>query len=242
MVTRGSGGGGCLRGRRSRWGNSVYCFKMWLCRLTKKTGGFGHWKNQMFTLFVVLTIIWHLSTQLTARWLWSLFGIRIYLWRLWFLLGACFRYRLPTKDNLFRRGAINHDSCLCVAGCGSLETVDHLFFHCSFFGSVWNNILHWIGLSMALPFVASDHFNQFGFGGGGPRVRHSFMCVIWFATVWEIWKDGNNMIFIEKECPILRLVDKIKLLSFSWSKEKFVQFSLNYHGWRLNPPTVLGYG
>jgi len=36
-----------------------------------------------------------------------------------------FRNRLPTKDNLFRRGAINHDSCLCVTGCGSMETANH---------------------------------------------------------------------------------------------------------------------
>jgi hypothetical protein len=186
----------------------------------------------------------HLTSQYTAdspvavKSLWHKdipLKVVVFAWRL-------FRNTLPTKDNLFWRGVINHDSCLCVAGCGSLETVDHIFFHCSFFGSVWNNILHWIGLSMALPFVASDHFNQFNFGGGGPRVRHSFMCVIWFATVWEIWKERNNRIFNGKECPILRLVDKIKLLSFSWLKETFVQFSLNYHGWWLNPLAVLGYG
>jgi len=75
---------------------------------------------------------------------------------------------------------------------------------------------------MVLPFSASDHFNQFCFDGGGPRVRHSILYVIWFATVWEIRKERNNMIFNDKECSILRIVDKIKLLSFSWLKEKFV--------------------
>ena len=89
----------------------------------------------------------------------------VFAWRM-------FWNRLPIKDNLFRRGAINHDSCLCVTRCGSLEIPNHLFFHCSFFGLVWNYILQWVGLSMALPFVDSDHFNQFGFGGGGTRVRH----------------------------------------------------------------------
>jgi len=94
---------------------------------------------------------------------------------------------------------------------------------------------------MVLPFGATDHFNQFDFGGGGPRMRHSLLSVIWYATVWEIWKERNNRIFKGKECSILRLVDKIKLLSFSWLKEKF-QFSLNYHGWWLSPLAMLGYG
>jgi len=84
-------------------------------------------------------------------------------------------------------------------------------------------------------FYALDHFNQFDFGGGGPQVRQSVLNVIWFANVWEIWKERNNRIFNGKECSIMRLVDKIKLLSFSWLKEKFVQFSFNYHGWCLVP-------
>jgi len=143
------------------------------------------WTLEKSNVYSVRSAYNHLTSQHTAdspvavKSLWHKdipLKVVVFAWRL-------FQNRLPTKDNLFRRGAINHDSCLCVAGCGSLETLDHLFFHCSFFGSVWNNILHWIGLSMALPFVASDHFNQFDFGGGGPRVRHSFMCVIWFATV-----------------------------------------------------------
>ena len=117
--------------------------------------------------------------------------------------------------------------------CGSLETANHLFFSLLIFGSVWNYILQWVGLNMALPFVASDHFNQFGFGGGGTRVRQSFLNGIWFAIVWEIWKERNN--FQEYKLLDLVLLDIIKLLSYSWLKEKFVQFSLNYHGWWLGP-------
>ena len=49
-----------------------------------------------------------------------------------------FRNRLPTKDNLFRRNVLDNNSCMCVSGCGSQESANHLFLHCSFFGSVWN--------------------------------------------------------------------------------------------------------
>jgi len=136
----------------------------------------------MFTLFVVLTILNLLSLLLTLRWMWSCFGKRISLLRLWF------SSTLPTKDNLLWRGILNKDSS--ASGCGTLEFVNHLFLHCSFFGSVWHHILCWVGLSTVAPFV--------------------------------------------------RIVDKIKLLSFSWLKETFI-FSFNYHGWWLSHFAMLGY-
>lgn len=49
----------------------------------------------------------------------------IFAWRL-------LRNRLPTKDNLIRRGVINNDSIMC----GSSETFNHVFLHCCIFGSV----------------------------------------------------------------------------------------------------------
>lgn len=102
-------------------------------------------------------------------------------------------------------------------------------------------IHRWVGLSTTAPFSPSDHFTQFKLGGGGPHMRQSRLNVIWFATVWELWKEINNKIFKSKECSILQLVDKIKLLSFSWLKMK-LHLSLNYHGWWLNPLAMLGYG
>jgi hypothetical protein len=64
----------------------------------------------------------------------------IFVWRL-------FRNRLPTKDNLFRRGILNNGSRMCASGCGSLETLNHLFLHCSIFGAVWYYIYCWLGIS-----------------------------------------------------------------------------------------------
>jgi len=51
-------------------------------------------------------------------------------------------------------------------------------------------------------------------------VQHKILNVIWFANVWEIWKERNNKIFNDKECSIMRIVDKIKSLSYSWLNEK----------------------
>ena len=158
----------------------------------------------------------------------------VFAWRL-------FRNRLPTKDNLLHCNVIDINYCLCVYGCGSLETANHLFLHCSLFGSVWNCILLWLGISMVAPFEVSDHFTRFVVGGGGSQVWSTMLNVVWFATVWEIWKEKNNKIFKVKNCSIMCIVDKIKSLSFLWLKEKFIQFSFNYHGWWLNPLAMLGY-
>ena len=100
------------------------------------------------------------------------------------VLCACrlFRDRLPTKNNLLRRGVIPFDSQLCVAGCNSIETSTHLFLHCSTFGSVWQLLLRWLGFSTALPLGVVDHFNQFSFYGGNVKARGAIFQVIWFAT------------------------------------------------------------
>jgi len=65
----------------------------------------------------------------------------LFAWRL-------FRDRLPTKDSLIRRGIIDHESHLCVGGCGSEKTSSHLFLHRNILGSVWHLIYQWMSISM----------------------------------------------------------------------------------------------
>jgi len=161
----------------------------------------------------------------------------LFAWRL-------FRDRLPTKDNLLRRGVIliDHNSRECVARCGSNESSDHLLLHCNIFGSVWHCIYRWLDIYAAVPLYVTDHFNQFSYGGGISKVRHSILQVIWFATVWEIWKERNNRLFKDKYCSVLQVVDKIKSLAFMWLKENFASLPFNYHGWWLSPFTMVGIG
>ena len=150
--------------------------------------------------------------------------------------------RLPTKDNLLCLGVIDQASRLCVSGCGSLESSNHLFLHCNFFGSVWNFIHRWLGLSVAAPFQVSDHFNQFSCSGGTTKAHRSILQVIWFAVVCEIWKERNNSLFNVKECSVNQVVDKIKSLAFTWLKAKYISLPLNYHGWWFSSFTILGIG
>jgi len=63
--------------------------------------------------------------------------------------------------NLFRRGNISQKSHLCVGGCGLLETTNHLFLDCSFFGSIWQRVRYWLGVHSVDPSIIADHFLRF---------------------------------------------------------------------------------
>jgi hypothetical protein len=129
-----------------------------------------------------------------------------------------------------------------VGGCGLIETSTHLFLHCYHFGSVWNHILRWLGISTAMLNDVSGHFSQFYHLGGVSRSRQFILQIIWIASVWEIWKERNNRIFKAQESSIMQVVDRIKFLTFKWLKVKFINISLNYHVWWLSPFTILGIG
>jgi len=90
LVRRGIGGGGCLPGKRSWWGNLNYYFTMSLCRLKKKTGGYGIWKHLMSIPSVALTRCLLFNLWLLQWCLCHLFGIKTSLSRLFCLLGVCF--------------------------------------------------------------------------------------------------------------------------------------------------------
>jgi len=86
------------------------------------------------------------------------------------------------------------------------------------------------------------HFHQFSFSGGISKKRRSILQVIWFAKIWEIWKERNYRLFNDKECSVIHVVDKIKSLTFRWLNVKYITLPFNYHGWWLNLFTMLGIG
>jgi len=103
--------------------------------------------------------------------------------------------RLPTKQNLVQRGILLPTDGMCVAGCDDMESATHLFLHCTTFSDLWSNVLSWLGNYSVPPGELRHHFIQFTKMAGLPRSSHLFFTVIWFATVWVIWKERNNCVF-----------------------------------------------
>jgi len=165
----------------------------------------------------------------------------MFLWRLCYLLGGC------SGTGYLRRTIfivvvfwIKPPCFVCpTAGWRKLQII---YLHCNIFRSIWHFINRWIDTSAAAPFYMSDHFNQFSFSGGISKVRQSILQAIWFATVWENWKERNNRLFNDKVCSIIQVVEKIKILVYSWLKVKFVSLPFNYHGWWLSPFAILSIG
>ncbi|GAU49412.1 hypothetical protein TSUD_374310 [Trifolium subterraneum] len=143
-------------------------------------------------------LIWHKQVPLK---------VSIFAWRL-------LRNKLLTKDNLANRGIITAEAQSCVAGCGALESAQHLFISCSTFGSLWLLVRSWLGVSSADPIDLADHFRQFTLSAGGTRARRSFLQLIWLLCVWTISKERNNRLFRNSEQFISQLMDKVKLNSY----------------------------
>jgi hypothetical protein len=114
------------------------------------------------TLGAAKDLLWHRQVPLK---------VSIFAWRL-------LRDRLPTKTNLVSRGALPPDLHLCASGCGGIETAQHLFLSCDFFGSLWPLVRSWIGFSAVDASILSDHFPQFTYSAGGLRARRSFLQLV----------------------------------------------------------------
>jgi hypothetical protein len=53
-----------------------------------------------------------------------------------------------------------------------------------------------------------------------PRFIHLYFTIVWFTTVWVIWKERNNRIFQQTVSTPFPLLEKVKLNSFLWLKAK----------------------
>jgi len=143
--------------------------------------------------------------------------VSILAWRL-------LRDMLSTKSNLMNRGITHVDDSLCVTGCGQIESVQHLFINCSFFGSLWQHVRFWLGFSGVDHNVPSTHFSQFTNYLGGRRSCRSFLQLLWLLCVWLIWKERNNRIFNNVHSSIMELLEKVKFHAYWWLKANNASF------------------
>jgi hypothetical protein len=127
-------------------------------------------------------------------------------------------------------------------GCGSVETSQHLFISCDFYGTLWFQVRSWLGVSGPDPFIVSDHFLQFTHSAGGARAKRSFMQLVWLLCAWIIWNDWNQRLFNNIGSSIDQLLDKVKRLSLWWLKASNVVFVFGSDLWWSKPLDCLGLG
>ncbi|PNX76751.1 receptor-like kinase [Trifolium pratense] len=129
--------------------------------------------------------------------------VAVFVWRL-------IQNRVPTKDNLFKRGVLNESQIGCANGCEAVESASHLFFECPTSVTVWQQILAWLKLSSALHNNVSANLNQFASLLGSGRMKEARLSVIWFVNIWVLWK--NERIFKDSNRTQENLVEEIKVV------------------------------
>ena len=134
------------------------------------------------------------------------------MWRL-------LRNRLSTKDNLVRRHVLHQDDAACVSGWGNLEAAAHLFLACDIFSSLWSHVWHWLGISSVSYGDLRQHFVHFTNMAGLPRSTHLFFRIIWFASIWVLWKERNDHVFQNTASNSSILIKRLNWhLSYDWNQ------------------------
>jgi len=159
--------------------------------------------------------------------------VSLFVWRL-------LRNRLSTKDNLVRWRVLHQDDVACVSGCRNSETATDLFLGCPIFSSLWSHVWHWLGISSVFSSELRQHYVQVTKMAGLPRFTHSFFTIIWFASIWVIWKERNHRVFQNMVSNSSTTIEKVKLNSFLWLKSKQATFCYSYHDWRKTPLFCMG--
>lgn len=164
----------------------------------------------------VSNLVWHKNVPLK---------VLVFAWRL-------HQNRLLTKDNLARRDVIAADASLCLAGCGDVESANHLLLTCNVFGNIWY-LFSW----------PAFYFRSFW----------SFYMLIWQvarkqdALLW-IWfgflvfgssgrKETTRSLILCKKY-FSQLIDSVKHMSFWWLKTKIVNVSAGLYGWWQRLSTI----
>jgi len=91
--------------------------------------------------------------------------------------------------------------------------------------------LQLVRLYLVNPSHTLDHLIQFVALGGYSKKLRALPQLVWFSTVWVIWRERNTRIFQQKEDVLHHLLDRMKFQSFLWLKANHVNLTHNYHGW-----------
>lgn len=148
--------------------------------------------------------------------------------------------RIPSRDNLIKRGVLNESQKFCPFDCGKEENVSHLFFECKLASEIWQKVINWLNVSAVLHNTVKQDFTQFkGLIDSGKVLTERFS-VIWFACIWVIRKGRNEKTFRERNGSVESWLEEIKLLSWRWLNRILHGFIYTFNQWLLNPMECIG--
>jgi len=124
-----------------------------------------------------------------------------------FILWLACMGRLRTMDRLHSTGTITNHTCIL---CGLyMETHEHLFFDCSFTGTVWRSIntranLQWPHPSwQELLQWASTHYRKHN------DFKHMVPRLLLSTTIYLLWHERNNRVFSNQHRNAQTIMEEI---------------------------------
>ncbi|XP_058762860.1 uncharacterized protein LOC131636242 [Vicia villosa] len=172
------------------------------------------------------SVVWD---SLLIKWLKAMWDlklppkIKLFAWRF-------FIDRLPTKDQLLKRGVSNVSNPICDF-CGNLlESSSHLFFLYQEVKEIWNHIFVWLGIPEKI------NIEEFVlFGDLQEKVknikRRTMINFVWFATIWCLWIMRNAIIFKGEVFCFDDICSNIVFLSWRWLYVGYTEFRRSYYEW-----------
>jgi hypothetical protein len=147
--------------------------------------------------------------------------------------------RIPTRVNLDARRILGVDSSRSCVVCGVRdETEVHLFLHCEEVQRVWKKLMCWLNCYYMVPNNLLVHLECWSKDVSSKKLRQGFW-LIWHATLWVIWMARNDIIFNNGTFEVDDVVEKIKVLSWSWSLYRLNIGPSLYYEWCWNPRECL---
>ena len=127
--------------------------------------------------------------------------------------------RLPTKNNLIKRGLNNIDD-VCALCTEENETSDHVFVSCRMAGEVRRAINSWRKL---LPVNCT-------------KSERLLREMVGQAYIWAVWNGRNNAIFRNQVFNPLTTANKVQAAVYLWCKSRGSRVGgLDWVNWCCSP-------
>ncbi|GKV19324.1 hypothetical protein SLEP1_g29604 [Rubroshorea leprosula] len=126
--------------------------------------------------------------------------------------------KIPTKDNLWKRGIRSMERDLTCTLCGQYpEETDHLLFTCRTAWLLWSSCYNWWGIAVPQHHKGWNHLQQHADLFFEEKSKQAWL-VTWFAVIWSIWTWRNQKVFNENTDSVSNMFELIKIRSLLWLK------------------------
>jgi hypothetical protein len=133
--------------------------------------------------------------------------------RVVFFAWTTVKSKIPTIDNLCRRGMIMVNRCWLCELDG--ESVDHLLLHCRLANALWNVIFSQFGLCWVMLGLVRELFACWWTGGRSRSV------VVWkmvpLCLMWCIWRECNARYFEDTSRSFEEILHSFLFILYTWA-------------------------